>query len=71
MIFYLSAGMENCKMSGKSRGVLRWMISGNPVHVLVCILICLCIYHILVLLNSLGALLFTKWGGASYLERKV
>ena len=23
--------MENCKMSGKSRGILRWMISGNPV----------------------------------------
>ena len=27
-------GMENCKMSGKivekSRGILRWMISGNP-----------------------------------------
>ena len=22
--------MENCKMSGKSRGILKWMISGNP-----------------------------------------
>ena len=35
MIFlYLSEGMENCKMSGKSgksQGILRWKISGNPV----------------------------------------
>ena len=23
--------MENCKKSGKSQGILRWMISGNPV----------------------------------------
>ena len=22
--------MENCKMSGKSQGILRWMLSGNP-----------------------------------------
>ena len=33
--FYLSEGMENCEMSGKksgkSQGILRWMISGNPV----------------------------------------
>ena len=21
--------MKNCKMSGKSQGILRWMISGN------------------------------------------
>ena len=31
--FYLSEGMENCKMSEmnqESRGILRWMISGNP-----------------------------------------
>ena len=26
----LSEVMENCKMSGKSQGILRWMISGNP-----------------------------------------
>ena len=26
----LSEGMENCKMSGKSQGILRWKISGNP-----------------------------------------
>ena len=31
MIFDVSEGMENCKMSGKSQGILRWMISGNPV----------------------------------------
>ena len=30
MIFDLSEGMENCKMSGKSQGILRWMISDNP-----------------------------------------
>ena len=34
MIFYLSEGLENCKMSGKNqrevREFLRWMISGNP-----------------------------------------
>ena len=31
MIFFnLSEGMENCKMSGKSQGIWRWMISGNP-----------------------------------------
>ena len=35
MIFLdLSEGMENCKMSGKksgkSQGILKWMISGNP-----------------------------------------
>ena len=31
MIFLdLSEGMENCKMSGKSQGIVRWMISGNP-----------------------------------------
>ena len=39
--FYLSEGMENCRMSGKksgkSQGILRWMISGNPAKVnLVC-----------------------------------
>ena len=31
--FYLSEGMKNCRMSGKSgksQGILRWMISGNP-----------------------------------------
>ena len=28
--FHLSEGMENCKISGKSQGILRWMISGNP-----------------------------------------
>ena len=28
--FYVSGGMENCKISGKSQGILRWMISGNP-----------------------------------------
>ena len=26
----LSEGMANCKMSGKSQGIWRWMISGNP-----------------------------------------
>ena len=29
----LAEGMENCKMlgkSGKSQGMLKWMISGNP-----------------------------------------
>ena len=30
MIFDLSKDMENCKMSGKSQGILKWMISGNP-----------------------------------------
>ena len=30
MIFYLSEGMENCKISGKSMGIFKWMISGNP-----------------------------------------
>ena len=31
MIFFdLSEGMENCKMSGKNQGILKWMISGNP-----------------------------------------
>ena len=30
MIFDLSEGMENCTKSGKSQGILRWMISGNP-----------------------------------------
>ena len=29
-LVYLSEGMENCKMSGKSQGILRWKISGNP-----------------------------------------
>ena len=29
-LVYLSEGMENCKMSGKNQGILRWMISGNP-----------------------------------------
>ena len=32
--YYLSEGMENCKMSGKSgksQGILKWMISDNPV----------------------------------------
>ena len=24
--------MENCKKSGKSQGLLRWMISGNPAY---------------------------------------
>ena len=40
MIFYLSEGMENCKISGKksgkSQGILRWMISGNPAFFLNC-----------------------------------
>ena len=27
----LSEGMENCGMSGKSQGILKWMISGDPV----------------------------------------
>ena len=26
----LSEGMENCKMSRKSQGILMWMISGYP-----------------------------------------
>ena len=30
LVFDLSEGMENFKMSGKSQGILRWMISGNP-----------------------------------------
>ena len=30
IVFDLSEGMENLKMSGKSQGSLRWMISGNP-----------------------------------------
>ena len=30
IFFYLSEGVENCKMSGKSQGILRWMISGDP-----------------------------------------
>ena len=30
MIFYLSEGMENCKISGKNQGILKWMLSGNP-----------------------------------------
>ena len=29
-ILGLSEGMENCKMSGKSQGICRWMISCNP-----------------------------------------
>ena len=29
----LSEGRENCKMSGKSRGISRWMISSNPEHI--------------------------------------
>ena len=29
MIFDLSEGMKNCKKSGKSQGISRWMISGN------------------------------------------
>ena len=31
MIFYfdLSEGMENFKMSGKSQGIFKWMISGK------------------------------------------
>ena len=34
MIYFdLSEGMENCEISGKSQGILRWMISGNPVSV--------------------------------------
>ena len=31
--FDLSEGMEDCKVrekSGKSQGILKWMISGNP-----------------------------------------
>ena len=44
--------MENCKMSGKSQGILKWMISGNTVaplnikllKVFVCpVFICSCI----------------------------
>ena len=31
----LSEGMENCKLSGKSQGILRWMISVIP-----CLLLC-------------------------------
>ena len=27
--FYLSEDMENCKMSGKKQGILKWMIGGN------------------------------------------
>ena len=31
MIFFdVSEGMENCKMSGKNWGTLRWMIHGKP-----------------------------------------
>ena len=31
MIFLdLSEGMKTCKMSGKSQGILKWMINGNP-----------------------------------------
>ena len=30
MFFNLSEGMENCKKSGKSQGILKWMISENP-----------------------------------------
>ena len=30
IFFYLSEGMENCEISEKSQGILRWMISGNP-----------------------------------------
>ena len=26
----LSEGMENCKITGKSQGILKWVISGNP-----------------------------------------
>ena len=26
----VSEGRENCKISGKSQGILKWMISGNP-----------------------------------------
>ena len=35
-VLVLSEGMENCKMtekSGKSQGILKWMISGNPAEV--------------------------------------
>ena len=32
IFFYLSKGMENCKMSGKNQGTLKLMISGNPVY---------------------------------------
>ena len=28
--FHVLEGIENCKMPGKSQGILRWMISGNP-----------------------------------------
>ena len=35
MFFYLSEGMENCEMSGKNQGILRWMISGNPAGVII------------------------------------
>ena len=24
--------METCKMSGKSQGIFKWMISGNPAN---------------------------------------
>ena len=32
MVFFfdLSEGIENCKMSGKSQGILKWTIGGNP-----------------------------------------
>ena len=29
--FDLSECMENCEMSGKNQGILKWMLSGNPV----------------------------------------
>ena len=36
ILFDLLEGMENCKMSGKksgkSQGILRWMVSDNPVR---------------------------------------
>ena len=30
VFFYLSASVKNCIMSGKSQGISRWVISGNP-----------------------------------------
>ena len=39
MIFFriCRGGLENCKMSGKSQGILKWMISGNPLYVPACV----------------------------------
>ena len=37
IFFYLSEGMENCKMSGKNQGILKLMISGHPVDASQCL----------------------------------